>query len=33
MEMDGRDRAKCQKSKKMDIDGILKLLNDNRTKI
>ena len=34
MEMDGRDGAKCQKSKLGDIDGILEfVLNDNKTKL
>ena len=33
MEMDGRDSAKCQKSKLGDIDGIIEfVLNDNKTK-
>ena len=32
MEMDGRDSAKCRKSKIGDIDGILEIvLNDNKT--
>ena len=30
--MDGRDNAKCQKSKLRDMIGILELLNDNRIK-
>ena len=34
MEMDGRDSAKCRKSKLGDIDGIIEfVLNDNKTKI
>ena len=34
MEMDGRDSAKCQKSKLGDIDGIIEfVLNDNNAKI
>ena len=34
MEMDGRDGAKCQKSKLGDIDGIIEfVLNDNKTKL
>ena len=34
MEMDGRDGAKCQKSKLEDIDGIIEfVLNDNKTKL
>ena len=33
IEMDGRDSAKCQKSKLGDIDGIMEIvLNDNKTK-
>ena len=32
MEMDGRDSAKCQKSKLRDMIGIIEMLNDNRTK-
>ena len=33
MEMDGRDSAKCRKSKLGDIDGIIEfVLNDNKTK-
>ena len=32
MEMDGRDCAKCQKSKRRDTLGIMGILNDNRTK-
>ena len=33
MEMDGRDSAKCRKSKLGDIDGIIDfVLNDNKTK-
>ena len=31
---DGRDSAKCQKSKLRDIDGIIEIvLNDNKTKL
>ena len=34
MEMDGRDSAKCQKSKLGDIDDIFGIvLSDNRTKV
>ena len=34
MEMDGRDGAKCQKSKLGDIDDIIEfVLNDNKTKL
>ena len=34
MEMDGRDGAKCQKSKLGDIYGIIEIvLNDNKTKL
>ena len=34
MEIDGRDDAKCQKSKPRDIDGIIEfVLNDNKTKL
>ena len=34
MEMDGRDSAKCRKSKLGDIDGIIEfVLNDNNAKI
>ena len=33
MEADGRDSAKCKKSKLRDIDGIIEIvLNDNKTK-
>ena len=33
MKMDGRDSAKCRKSKLGDIDGIIEfVLNDNKTK-
>ena len=33
IEIDGRDSAKCQKSKLGDIDGIMRIvLNDNKTK-
>ena len=33
IETDGRDSAKCQKSKLRDIDGIMGIvLNDNKTK-
>ena len=30
--MDGRDSAKCQKSKRMDTLGIYGIVNDNGTK-
>ena len=34
MEMEGRDSAKCQKSKSKDIYGIIEIvLNDNKTKV
>ena len=34
MEIDGRDRAKCRKSKLGDIDDIIEfVLNDNKTKL
>ena len=34
MEMDGRDNAKCRKSKLGDIDGIIEfVLNVNKTKL
>ena len=33
MEKDGRDSAKCQKSKLRDMIGIIEMLNDNRTKV
>ena len=34
MEMDGRDSAKCRKSKLRDIDDIIEfVLNDNKTKL
>ena len=34
MEIDGRESAKCQKSKFGDIDGIIEIvLNDNKTKL
>ena len=32
MEMDGLDSAKWQKSKRMDMNDINKILNDNKTK-
>ena len=32
MEMDGLDNAKCQKSRKREMMGILKMFNDNETK-
>ena len=32
MEMDGLDSAKCQKSRRRDIDEIIKLLMSIRTK-
>ena len=30
--MNGLDSAKCQKSRKRDMMGILKIINDNKTK-
>ena len=33
METDGRDCATCQNPSKGDMDGILEVLNDNRTKV
>ena len=33
MEMEGLDSAKWQKSKRRDMDGISKILNDNKTKM
>ena len=33
MEMDGLDSAKCQKSRKRDMVGIIKIVNDNMTKL
>ena len=32
VEMDGRNSAKCQKSKRRDMMGISKFVNDNKTK-
>ena len=32
MEMDDLDSAKCQKSRRRDIMGILEMFNDNETK-
>ena len=32
MEIDGRDCAKCRKSKLRDMIGIIEMLNDNETK-
>ena len=32
MEMEGRDSVKCQKSKRSDIYGINRIVNDNGTK-
>ena len=32
MEMDGRDRVKCQKSKLRDMIGIIWFVNDNKDK-
>ena len=32
MEMDGRECAKCKKSKRRDINGINGKFNDNKTK-
>ena len=31
IEMDGRDSAKCQKSKLRDIIGIIEMFNDNKS--
>ena len=33
IETDGRDSAKCRKSKLKDIDGIFGILNDNKDEI
>ena len=33
MEIDGLDSAKCQKSRKRDMMGIIKIVNDSRTKL
>ena len=33
MEMDGLDSAKCQKSRRRDMMRIIKIVNDNRTKL
>ena len=33
MEIDSLDSAKCQKSKRRDMMGIIKIVNDNRTKL
>ena len=33
MEMDDRDSAKCQKSKRRDTEGIMRMFNDNKTKL
>ena len=33
MEIDGLDSAKCQKSRRRDIDGINKIVNDNKTNL
>ena len=33
MEMDDLDSAKCQKSRRRDMMGIIKIVNDNRTKL
>ena len=33
MEIDGRDCAKCKKSKLRDMIGIIEMFNDNRTKV
>ena len=33
MEMEGRDCAMCQKSRRRDIDGINKIVNDNKTNL
>ena len=32
MEMDGRDSAKCQKSRRMDMMGIMRIVNEEETK-
>ena len=32
MEMDGLDSAKCQKSRRRDMMGIMGIVNDNKTK-
>ena len=32
MEMDGLDSARCQKSRRRDMMGILEMFNDNETK-
>ena len=31
--MDGRDSGKCRKFKRRDMDGIIRIFNDNRTKV
>ena len=33
MEMDGLGSAKCQKSRRRDIDEINKIVNDNKTNL
>ena len=33
MEMDGRDSAKCQKSKRRDTNGIIEFVNESKDKI
>ena len=33
VKMDGLDSAKCQKSRRRDIDGINKIVNDNKTNL
>ena len=33
MEMDDLDSAKCQKSRRRDIDGINKIVNGNKTNL
>ena len=33
MEMDDLDSAKCKKSRRMDIMGIIRIVNDNTTKL
>ena len=32
IEMNGRDCAKCQKSRQRDMDGIMEMFNKNKTK-
>ena len=33
MEMDGLDSVKCKKSRRRNIDGINKIVNDNKTNL